>query len=251
MPKIHYDYFECPQADCPNKDPREGVACVIQIAEGERRRCPCERKIKLGEENRVAPPVKEGGIGRKSLIWAGGALILALLLILIFIPKSAVIEIADGTVRFGGEGHLARLSCIPIPQLLEELLTQALTAPFALVTPGLWGGPKLSIREPIVTTIPRGHFPWHREGKPPGILTERPRPWRYRLGEGSREPSPWPGERPARRRLSRGRWALPAGSCYHVAGDPLDPWAEWPEDWFPKEGFSLKHLGTALSLPIA
>ena len=160
-------------------------------------------------------------------------------------------RISDGTVRFGGEGHLARLSCIPIPQLLEELLTQALTAPFALVTPGLWGGPKLSIREPIVTTIPRGHFPWHREGKPPGILTERPRPWRFRLGEGSREPSPWPGDRPARRRLSRGRWALPAGSCYHVAGDPLDPWAKWPEDWFPKEGFSLKHLGTALSLPIA
>jgi CRISPR-associated protein Cmr3 len=159
-------------------------------------------------------------------------------------------SIPDGTVRFGGEGHLARLSCVAIPHLLEKLLAEKLTAPFALVTPGLWGGPKLSIREPIDTTIARGRFPWRREGKPPGILTERPRPWRYRLGEGSREPRPWPGERPARRRLSRGRWALPAGSCYHVAGDPLDPWAEWPEVWFPKEGFSLKHLGTALSLPI-
>lgn len=158
--------------------------------------------------------------------------------------------IPDGTVRFGGEGHLARLSCVEIPPLLGTLLAQELKAPFALITPGLWGGPKLSIREPIDTTIPRGHFPWRREGKPPGILTERPRPWRYRLGAGSRDPSPWPGERPAKRRLSRGRWALPAGSCYQVAGAPLQPWAEWPEKWFPKEGFSFKQLGTALSLPI-
>lgn len=100
MPKIHYDYFECPQADCPNKDAREGVACVIQIAEGERRRCPCERKIKLEEVNRVTPPVKEGGIGRKSLIWIGGSLVLALLLILIFIPKSPLIEIENVTLRY-------------------------------------------------------------------------------------------------------------------------------------------------------
>jgi CRISPR-associated protein Cmr3 len=160
-------------------------------------------------------------------------------------------EILDGIVRFGGEGHLARVSCVGIPTLLSRLLAQELTAPFALITPGLWGGPKLSIREPIDTTIPRGHFPWRREGKAPGILTERPRPWRYRLGAGSHDRSPWPGERPGRRRLSRGRWALPAGSCYQVAGDPLRPWAEWPERWFPEEGFSFKQLGTALSLPIS
>jgi hypothetical protein len=114
MPKIHYDYFECPEADCPNMDPQGGVPCVIQIAEGERRRCPCERKIKLGEENRVAPPVKEGVIAKKSLIWGGGALILALLLILIFIPKSPVIEIEDGPLRFDptqiGADHRSRVT---------------------------------------------------------------------------------------------------------------------------------------------
>jgi CRISPR-associated protein Cmr3 len=156
--------------------------------------------------------------------------------------------VPDGLVRFGGEGHLAQVHCLPIPTLLLELLRQPLTAPFALITPGLWGGPKLSIREPIDTSIPRGHFPWHRQGQPPGILTDRPRPWRHRLGAGTRDPS---ADTPAKRRLSRGRWAVPSGSCYQVAGDPLDPWAEWPEAWFPKEGFSFKQLGTALALSLS
>jgi CRISPR-associated protein Cmr3 len=157
----------------------------------------------------------------------------------------------DGLVRFGGEGHLAQLTCVPIPELLQELLRQPLTAPFALLTPGLWGGPKLSIREPIVTTMPPGHFPWHRHGQPPGILTDRPRPWRHRLGAGSLDPSPDSLDKPQKRRLSRGRWAVPAGSCYQIAGDPLPPWAEWPEAWFPKEGFSFKQLGTALALSLS
>lgn len=160
-------------------------------------------------------------------------------------------RVPDGLVRFGGEGHLAEMTVRPIPSLLASLLDQPLQAPFALLTPGVWGGPKLSIREPIDTTIPRGHFPWRHEGKPPGILTERPRPWRYRLGAGSRDPSSSAGERPAKRRLSRGRWAVPSGSCYQVAGEPLQPWAEWPKEWFPREGFSFKQLGTALSLPIS
>jgi CRISPR-associated protein Cmr3 len=148
--------------------------------------------------------------------------------------------VADGVVRFGGEGHLALLECHPIPPLLLHLLQAPLQAPFALITPGVWGGPKLSIREPIDTSVPRGHFPWQRGGLAPGILTERPRPWRYRLGPGPT----------GKRRLSRGRWALPPGTCYQVAGDPLPPWFDWPESWFPKEGFFFRHFGTALSLPI-
>lgn len=158
--------------------------------------------------------------------------------------------VPEGVVRFGGEGHLAQVTCLPIPELLLELLRQPLTAPFALLTPGLWGGPKLSIREPIVTTVPPGHFPWHRQGQPPGILTDRPRPWRHRLGAGSRDPSPADPDNPSKRRLSRGRWAVSAGSCYQIAGDPLPAWADWPEPWFPKEGFSFKQLGTALALSL-
>jgi hypothetical protein len=110
MPKIHYDYFECPETDCPNRDPEAGLPCVIQIAEGERRRCPCERKIKLSEGNRVAPPEKSVLVGRKSLMLGGGGLILVLLLILVLIPGSPAIEIEDSMLRFeptreGGESR--------------------------------------------------------------------------------------------------------------------------------------------------
>lgn len=151
--------------------------------------------------------------------------------------------VAAGVVRFGGEGHLALLSCQPIPAQLRSLLEAPLQGPFALITPGVWGGPKLSIREPIDTSVPRGHFPWHRGGIPPAILTERPRPWRYRLGSGAK----------GKRRLSRGRWALPAGTCYQLANQanhPLEPWMDWSPKWFPKEGFSFRHFGTALALPL-
>ena len=154
--------------------------------------------------------------------------------------------IESGVYRFGGEGHLVQLRSQPIPSLLQTLLSQPLSAPFALITPGVWGGPKLSLREPIDTTVPNGKFPWHRHGQAPGILTDKPRPWRHRLGVGS----PKPGEPEGRRRLSRGRWAVPAGSCYQLSGDPLEPWSQWHESWFPKEGFCFKQLGTALALPV-
>ena len=154
--------------------------------------------------------------------------------------------IESGVYRFGGEGHLVQLRSQPIPPLLETLLSRPLTAPFALITPGVWGGPKLSLREPIDTTVPNGKFPWHRHGQAPGILTDKPRPWRHRLGVGS----PKPGEPEGRRRLSRGRWAVPAGSCYQLSGEPLEPWSQWHESWFPKEGFCFKQLGTALALPV-
>jgi CRISPR-associated protein Cmr3 len=156
--------------------------------------------------------------------------------------------IEEGVYRFGGEGHLVQLRCQPIPPLLEALLSRPLTAPFALITPGVWGGPKLSLREPLDTTVPNGRFPWHRYGQAPGILTDKPRPWRHRLGIG--DGIPGPDGKTKRRRLSRGRWAVPAGSCYQLSGDPLEPWMEWHESWFPKEGFSFKQLGTALALPV-
>lgn len=156
-------------------------------------------------------------------------------------------EIAAGVYRFGGEGHLVQLRHQPIPPLLETLLSCPLSAPFALITPGVWGGPKLSLREPIDTTVPNGQFPWHRGGLAPGILTDKPRPWRHRLGAGRSNPDGPAG----RRRLSRGRWAVPAGSCYQLNGeDPIKPWVEWNNSWFPKEGFSFKQLGTALALPL-
>lgn len=149
-------------------------------------------------------------------------------------------SVPEGIYRFGGEGHLVTLSNRPLPRGLIDLLLQPLAGPFALVTAGVWGGSKLSLREPIDTSVPSSRHPWHRHGQPPGILTGKPRPWRHRLGAGSS----------GRRRLSRGRWAMPSGSCYHVPHDDLPPWIEWPEAWFPREGFSFKQLGTALALPL-
>lgn len=56
--------------------------------------------------------------------------------------------------------------------------------------------------------------------------------------------------KPAQGRLSRGRYAVPAGSVY-VFKHPLEMnWWDFPDQWFPQEGFPLKHLGCGLGLPI-
>jgi CRISPR-associated protein Cmr3 len=75
------------------------------------------------------------------------------------------------------------------------------------------------------------------------LLTERPSPFRYRLG----------GEGQTKR-LSRGRYAVPPGTVY-VLKEPLDKcedkcWEDWPEEWFPKEGVSFKRWGCGLALPL-
>ena len=152
--------------------------------------------------------------------------------------------IPEGCYRFGGEGHLVELRCQPLPDLLISLLQEPLPGPFALITPGLWGGPRLSRREPLDTSQRPATQPWHRHGIPPAILTERPRPWRHQLGPSTAAPSSH-----SRPRLSRGRWAVPAGTCYRVEGG-LPPWVAWHASWFPKEGFSFKQFGTALALPL-
>ena len=151
-------------------------------------------------------------------------------------------EIPAGRYRFGGEGHLVELCSSPVPQALLTLMAEPLSGKsFALVTPGLWGGSRLSLREPLIHGQTAGVQPWHRHGHGPAILTDRPQPWRHRLGAGG----------DGQPRLSRGRWALPAGSCYHgPPGLELPPWPDWPENWFPKEGFSFKQLGTGLALPL-
>ncbi|MEQ8961174.1 MAG: hypothetical protein RLP02_25165, partial [Coleofasciculus sp. C2-GNP5-27] len=51
-------------------------------------------------------------------------------------------------------------------------------------------------------------------------------------------------------RLSRGRYAVPPGSVY-VFKHPLNlTWWDFPDAWFPQEGFPLKHLGCGLCFPI-
>jgi CRISPR-associated protein Cmr3 len=153
--------------------------------------------------------------------------------------------IPEGWYRFGGEGHLVQLRCHPVPERLSQLLQAPegfdASRPLALITPGLWGSRKLSLREPLDSARTPAVHPWRYRQQGPGILTDRPRPWRFRLGGGAS----------GQRRLSRGRWSLPAGSCYALPpGLAIPPWADWPESWFPREGFSFKQLGTALALPL-
>jgi CRISPR-associated protein Cmr3 len=149
--------------------------------------------------------------------------------------------IHDGWYRFGGEGHMVNLQCIPIDSTdkIHQLLNQSLDRSFALITPAVWGSNRLSYREPGI----QQNDGWQPVWQTISLLTERPISYRYRLGGGENE----------LKRLSRGRYAVPAGSVY-VLEKPLDEkhdrWEKWHESWFPKEGPSLKRWGCGLALPL-
>jgi CRISPR-associated protein Cmr3 len=149
----------------------------------------------------------------------------------------------DGWYRFGGEGHLVELKSMPLDEnsQINKLLSQPIQRAFSLITPGIWGSKKLSYRYPKHPDFPRNGL---------RMLTDRPSPHRYRIGHEDRDLKAW-----SRRagRLSRGRYAVPAGSVY-VLPTPLDQthqnWWNFNEAWFPREGFPLKHVGCSLCLPI-
>ncbi|MFQ3679496.1 MAG: CRISPR-associated protein Cmr3 [Pseudanabaenaceae cyanobacterium] len=136
----------------------------------------------------------------------------------------------DGWYRFGGEGHLVDVRCWPLTPSLRQVFQQPVGRSFALIVPGVWGSPHLSHRHPVQS----GRSPW----KVQGLLTTRPQPYRYRLGG-----------KGTGRRLSRGRYAVPAGTVY-VVQEALAAWADWPADWFPREGYSLQRWGCGLALPL-
>jgi CRISPR-associated protein Cmr3 len=153
-------------------------------------------------------------------------------------------ELPEDWYRFGGEGHLVEIESHPLSteHIINRLLRQKIQQACALITPGVWGSNKLSHRYPLHAEFPREQIK---------MLTDRPVPYRYRLGQPKPESS---ADRPYNAaqtgRLSRGRYAVPAGSVY-VFKHPLErTWWEFPDDWFPKEGFHLKHLGCGLCLPI-
>lgn len=152
-------------------------------------------------------------------------------------------KLEEGWYRFGGENHLVELNSIPLSDdsLILELLQQKIQRTFALITPAIWGSNRFSYRYPQHPEFPQ----------PVHILTDKARAYRYRTGGQvvtNRLPSQCSSE-PGR--LGRGRYAVPPGSVY-VLDKPLDKsWWEWSEDWFPKEGYSLKRIGCGLCLPIA
>lgn len=156
--------------------------------------------------------------------------------------------------RFGGEGHLVNIRCCDIAPSVSKLLEQKIEQSFAIITPALWGSNRLSYREPIYLSKGDSEkYNQEEDGeeshqilvwKGVQLLTERPIPFRYRLGNR-------PNHQPHQSKLlSRGRYAVPAGSVY-VLQQPLDKaWQNWDESWFPKEGPSLKRWGCGLALPL-
>jgi len=98
MPKIHYDYFACPNEDCSARDGENPH--VVQVAEGERKRCPCGQK--LTDEHRVVPPAPKQWISRKVLLWigAGAGAAMVLILVLSLIPRPPAIEIDESALAF-------------------------------------------------------------------------------------------------------------------------------------------------------
>ncbi|MBW4619367.1 MAG: CRISPR-associated protein Cmr3 [Cyanosarcina radialis HA8281-LM2] len=182
-------------------------------------------------------------------------------------------ELKDGWYRFGGEGHMVDVTCRALTANITELLHSKMQKSFALIAPGVWGSNRLSYRSPVY--LQKSDREKYLKENPESddrqvwsveaLLTERPIPFRYRLGNrvgvslcGSTyrqqsEPEAQQvkgdrGEPP--KLLSRGRYAVPAGSVY-VLTEPLDKsWQEWPDEWFPQEGPSLKRWGCGLALPL-
>lgn len=139
----------------------------------------------------------------------------------------------DGWYRFGGEGHMVEVSsqALSPDSKIYKLLNAKIQKSFALITPGVWGSKNLSYRYPKESEFPR-------EGL--NMLTDKPVPYRYRIGHRATE----------RGRLGRGRYAVPAGTVYALKKPLERTWWDFPEEWFPKEGFPLKHLGCGLCLPV-
>ncbi|MBE7385866.1 MAG: CRISPR-associated protein Cmr3 [Leptolyngbya sp. SIO1E4] len=169
----------------------------------------------------------------------------------------STVPLPEGSYRFGGEGHIVQVTSEPIQP--EEPICQLLDTPteldksFAIACPAVWGSNRLSYRAPF-RDKDSGALSWP-DNPVKALLTQRPSAFRFRLGNqqdssgqsvhGERQP----------KLLSRGRYAVPAGSIY-VLEKPLEPWRNWPsgrwpdEGWFPYEGFSFKRWGCALALPL-
>ncbi len=153
----------------------------------------------------------------------------------------------QGWHRLGGEGHFVDLDSRELSpkHKLNKLLGQKIQQACALITPGVWGSNSFSYRYPHKSDFPK------RDLK---ILTDKPIPFRYRTGrslDADTNPDDFQDYDPCRTgQLSRGRYAVPPGSVY-VFREPLNlNWWDFPEEWFPKEGFPLKHLGCGLCLPV-
>lgn len=154
-------------------------------------------------------------------------------------------KLEDGWYRFGGEGHMVEVKCHDLSEANRELFNKPVGKSFALITPAVWGSNNFSHRVPGQQVNDTWQDAWEVEA----LLTDRPHPFRYRRGG----------------HLSRGRYAVPAGTVY-VLKEGLEPWHEWSEDWFPSDRdkpdpsknedpqtfkkLTLKNWGCGLALPL-
>ena len=136
---------------------------------------------------------------------------------------------------------------------IQMLLNRSLGHSFATICPGVWGSQRLSYRGPL-RDQETNTVSWP-DNPVAALLTQRPNAFRYRLGnqtDGDGNPVQKTNQA---KRLSRGRYAVPAGSVY-VLEKPLDRWLEWKSGtrseggWFPTEGYSFQRWGSALALPL-
>ncbi|MDE5085965.1 MAG: CRISPR-associated protein Cmr3 [Trichodesmium sp. St16_bin2-tuft] len=156
----------------------------------------------------------------------------------------------SGWYRFGGEGHLVDINCIKLNEKHKKLLNKSVGKQFALITPAVWGSNRLSYRQPILLENSENgdrkekNSSTHKDAwSIETLYTSRPHTFRYRIGN---HDNPQPRQP---KLLSRGRYAVPAGTVY-VLKEPLECWQNWDENWFPKEGPSLKRFGCGLALPL-
>lgn len=165
----------------------------------------------------------------------------------------------SGWYRFGGEGHMADVQCAALSpdSTIAQLLQQPLGNYFSLLVPAVWGTQRYSYRFPVPNGVDRPSASLHdlpsdiqakQETKVQSywdikaLMTARPIPFRFRLG-GSKEAQA--------KRLSRGRYAVPAGTVYNLATELAIPWQQWQKEWFPRENYSYQHWGCGFALPLA
>ncbi len=164
------------------------------------------------------------------------------------------ITLDDGWYRFGGEGHMVNLTCHDLGDRTQTLLKQPVGECFATITPAVWGSNRLSYRMPM--PMNRDRLNAESSDSPDAvwagaqILTDRPIPYRYRLGNRVDDDGNDVQEHHQPKLLSRGRYAVPAGTVYALKQPLNQPWLNWPLDWFPREGPSLKRWGCGLALPL-
>ena len=150
--------------------------------------------------------------------------------------------LADGWYQFGGESHIVEINSIELPEdsPILDLLRPSIKRAFALITPGVWGSNQLSYRYPKNQNFATNHNKIN-------LLTDKAVPYRYRIGYGEKKKEEFHTR--TQGRLSRGRYAVPAGSVY-VLREPLNEnWWNFPPEWFPEKGL-LKKFGCGLCLPI-